>query len=52
LYERPSETDLFDFLGAYVVFGDMRNPVFWPHQLMDFHVLSVYQCKYRDKENV
>jgi hypothetical protein len=40
LYERPSETHLFDFLRAYVVFGDMFNPVFRPHQLRDFHVLE------------
>jgi hypothetical protein len=38
LDERPSETDLFDFFRAYVVFSDMLDPVFWPDQLIDFHV--------------
>jgi len=38
LDERPSETDLFDFFRAYVVFGNVLDPVFWPYQLIDFHV--------------
>jgi hypothetical protein len=40
LDERLSEANLFDLLRADVVFSDVRNPVFWPHQLIDFHVLE------------
>ena len=38
LYERSSEADLFDFFRTDVVFGNVLDPVFWPYQLIDFHV--------------
>jgi hypothetical protein len=40
LDERTSETDLFDFFRAYVVFSNVLDPVFRLYQLIDSHVLE------------
>jgi hypothetical protein len=38
LDEWPSETHLsFDFLGSYIVLGNVTHPVIRPKQLMNFH---------------
>ena len=38
LDEGLSEANLFNFLGTDVVLSDVRNPVFWSHQLVDLHI--------------
>jgi hypothetical protein len=40
LDERLSKANLFDLPRADVMLSDVRNPIFWPHQLIDFHVLE------------
>src|SRR5215831_19310193 len=53
LHQRPTKAHFFDLFRAYSVLGNVRNPVFWPDELVDFHVPDCIaghpprQCKRR-----